>query len=304
MTLMQNFRNQSESTKGTYAGAAVYLFWGSVVLYWPMLEPATAIEILCNRVLWSLLTLLIIVALQKRTKAVIEIFRKKREVFLLLLASILIAANWGLFIWANLNGHILDSSLGYFVTPLLSVLLGVFFFQEKLRSLQWMAIAVATCSLVVFTFSLSGPPWLALSIGATFAAYGYVKKLAQVPAVESLTVETILLTPVAAIYLVLLSLQGNNTFSSFGISHSLWLASAGIVTSLPLLLFGFAAIRVPLSRLGMLQYLSPTISFIVGLFVFNETMSAERLAGFVITWLALAILSYDVIRQRTKKLTM
>jgi len=301
---MQNFRNQSESTKGTYAGAAVYLFWGSVVLYWPMLEPATAIEILCNRVLWSLLTLLIIVALQKRTKAVIEIFRKKREVFLLLLASILIAANWGLFIWANLNGHILDSSLGYFVTPLLSVLLGVFFFQEKLRSLQWMAIAVATCSLVVFTFSLSGPPWLALSIGATFAAYGYVKKLAQVPAVESLTVETILLTPVAAIYLVLLSLQGNNTFSSFGISHSLWLASAGIVTSLPLLLFGFAAIRVPLSRLGMLQYLSPTISFIVGLFVFNETMSAERLAGFVITWLALAILSYDVIRQRTKKLTM
>jgi chloramphenicol-sensitive protein RarD len=122
--------------------------------------------------------------------------------------------------------------------------------------------------------------------------------------VESLTVETILLTPVAAIYLVLLSLQGNNTFSSFGISHSLWLASAGIVTSLPLLLFGFAAIRVPLSRLGMLQYLSPTISFIVGLFVFNETMSAERLAGFVITWLALAILSYDVIRQRTKKLTM
>lgn len=303
MTLMQNFRNQSESTKGTYAGAAVYLFWGSVVLYWPMLEPATAIEILCNRVLWSLLTLLIIVALQKRTKAVIEIFRKKREVFLLLLASILIAANWGLFIWANLNGHILDSSLGYFVTPLLSVLLGVFFFQEKLRSLQWMAIAVATCSLVVFTFSLSGPPWLALSIGATFAAYGYVKKLAQVPAVESLTVETILLTPVAAIYLVLLSLQGNNTFSSFGISHSLWLASAGIVTSLPLLLFGFAAIRVPLSRLGMLQYLSPTISFIVGLFVFNETMSAERLAGFVITWLALAILSYDVIRQRGIKVT-
>jgi len=300
---MQNFRNQSESTKGTYAGAAVYLFWGSVVLYWPMLEPATAIEILCNRVLWSLLTLLIIVALQKRTKAVIEIFRKKREVFLLLLASILIAANWGLFIWANLNGHILDSSLGYFVTPLLSVLLGVFFFQEKLRSLQWMAIAVATCSLVVFTFSLSGPPWLALSIGATFAAYGYVKKLAQVPAVESLTVETILLTPVAAIYLVLLSLQGNNTFSSFGISHSLWLASAGIVTSLPLLLFGFAAIRVPLSRLGMLQYLSPTISFIVGLFVFNETMSAERLAGFVITWLALAILSYDVIRQRGIKVT-
>jgi chloramphenicol-sensitive protein RarD len=304
MTLMQNFRNQSESTKGTYAGAAVYLFWGSVVLYWPMLEPATAIEILCNRVLWSLLTLLIIVALQKRTRAVIEIFRKKREVFLLLLASILIAANWGLFIWANLNGHILDSSLGYFVTPLLSVLLGVFFFKENLRSLQWVAIAVSSCSLVVFSLSLSGPPWLALSIGATFAAYGYVKKLAQVPAVESLTVETILLTPVAAIYLVLLSLQGNNTFSSFGISHSLWLASAGIVTSLPLLLFGFAAIRVPLSRLGMLQYLSPTISFIVGLFVFNETMSAERLAGFVITWLALAILSYDVIRQRTKKLTM
>lgn len=303
MTLMQTFHNQSESSKGTYAGVVVYLFWGSVVLYWPKLEPATAIEILCNRVLWSLLTLLIIVALQKRTKAVIEIFHKKREVFLLLLASILIAANWGLFIWANLNGHILDSSLGYFVTPLLSVLLGVFFFKEKLRSLQWVAIAVSTCSLVVFTFSLSGPPWLALSIGATFAAYGYIKKLAQVAAVESLTVETILLTPLATIYLVVLSLQGNNTFSSFGISHSLWLASAGIVTSLPLLLFGYAAIRVPLSRLGMLQYLSPTIQFIVGLFLFNEIMPTERFVGFVITWLALAILSYDVVRQRANKLS-
>ena len=303
MTLLQTFRNQSESTKGTYAGAAVYLFWGSVVLYWPKLEPATAIEILCNRVLWSLLTLLIIVALQKRTKEVIEIFRKKREVLLLLLASLLIAGNWGVFIWANLNGHILDSSLGYFVTPLLSVLLGVFFFKENLRSLQWVAIAVSTCSLVVFSLSLSGPPWLALSIGATFAGYGYAKKLAQVPAVKSLTVETILLTPFAAMYLVWLSLQGNNTFSSFGISHSLWLASAGIVTSLPLLLFGFAAIRVPLSRLGMLQYLSPTIQFLVGLFLFNEIMPTERLAGFVITWLALAILSYDVIRQRARKLT-
>lgn len=300
---MQNFRNQSELTKGTYAGIAVYLFWGSVVLYWPKLEPATAIEILCNRVLWSLLTLLVIVALQKKAKAVIEIFRKRREVLLLLLASLLIAANWGLFIWANLNGHVLDSSLGYFVTPLLSVLLGVFFFQEKLRSLQWVAIAVSTGSLVIFSLSLSGPPWLALSIGATFAAYGYVKKLAQVAAIESLTVETILLTPFAAIYLVLLALQGSNTFGSFGISHSLWLASAGIVTSLPLLLFGFAAIRVPLSRLGMLQYLSPTIQFIVGLFLFNEIMSAERLAGFLLTWLALAIFSYDVIRQRAKKLT-
>lgn len=301
MSLMQIFNNQSESSKGTYAGIAVYLFWGSVVLYWPKLEPATAMEILCNRVLWSLLTLVIIVALQKRTKAVIEIFRKKREVFLLLLASIFIAANWGLFIWANLNGHILDSSLGYFVTPLLSVLLGVFFFKEKLRSLQWVAIAVSTCSLVVFTFSLSGPPWLALSIGATFAAYGYIKKLAQVAAVESLTVETILLTPLATIYLVVLSLQGNNTFSSFGISHSLWLASAGIVTSLPLLLFGYVAIRVPLSRLGMLQYLSPTIQFIVGLFLFNEIMPTERFVGFAITWLALAILSYDVVRQRANK---
>lgn len=304
MSLMQIFNNQSESSKGTYAGIAVYLFWGSVVLYWPKLEPATAMEILCNRVLWSLLTLVIIVALQKRTKAVIEIFRKKREVFLLLLASIFIAANWGLFIWANLNGHILDSSLGYFVTPLLSVLLGVFFFKEKLRSLQWVAIAVSTCSLVVFTFSLSGPPWLALSIGATFAAYGYIKKLAQVAAVESLTVETILLTPLATIYLVVLSLQGNNTFSSFGISHSLWLASAGIVTSLPLLLFGYVAIRVPLSRLGMLQYLSPTIQFIVGLFLFNEIMPTERFVGFAITWLALAILSYDVVRQRANKFSI
>ena len=300
MILTQFYRKQSESTKGTYAGIAVYLFWGSVVLYWPKLEPATALEILSNRVIWSLLTLLIIVVLQKRTKAVIAIFLSGRELFLLLLASILIAANWGLFIWANLNGHVLDSSLGYFVTPLVSVLLGVFFFQEKLRSLQWAAIAISAGSLVIFSFSLTGLPWLSLAIGASFATYGYIKKLAQVAAVESLTVETILLTPLATIYLIWLSMNDSNTFGSFGISHALWLASAGVVTSLPLLLFGFAAIRVPLSRLGMLQYLSPTIQFLIGLFLFNEIMSSQRFVGFLLTWIALGMLSFDVIHQHIK----
>ena len=153
---------------------------------------------------------------------------------------------------------------------------------------------------MIFSFSLTGLPWLSLAIGASFATYGYIKKLAQVAAVESLTVETILLTPLATIYLIWLSMNDSNTFGSFGISHALWLASAGVVTSLPLLLFGFAAIRVPLSRLGMLQYLSPTIQFLIGLFLLNEIMSSQRFVGFLLTWIALGMLSFDVIHQHIK----
>jgi len=301
MNPLSNLRRQPELAKGTAAGAVVYLFWGSVVLYWPKLQPADAIEILSHRAIWSLITLFLLVGFYRRFENLFSILRNRRSLVLLTCASVLIAANWGLFIWASINSHVLDSSLGYFVTPLLNVLLGVFFFKERLRRLQWFAIGIAAFALLVMSVALGSPPVLAFAIGITFALYGYVKKLADVEALESLTVETILLTPFAVVFLGWLTVKNQSTFLTEGLAHSLWLISSGVVTALPLLLFGYAAIRIPLSRLGMLQYLSPTIQFLIGLFIFQENMPSERFIGFLLTWIALGVLAFDVLRQRSLK---
>jgi chloramphenicol-sensitive protein RarD len=301
MNPLSNLRHQSELAKGTAAGAVVYLLWGSVVLYWPKLQPAGAVEILSHRVIWSLVTLLVLVGLYRRFSSFFSILRNRRSLLLLTSASILIAINWGLFIWSSINSHVLDSSLGYFVTPLLNVLLGVVFFKEKLRRLQWFAICLAAFALLVMSVALGNPPVLAFSIGLSFGLYGYIKKLADLEALESLTVETIMLTPLAVGFLGWLTINNQSTFVTEGLAHSIWLISSGVVTALPLLLFGYAAIRIPLSRLGMLQYLSPTIQFLIGLFIFQENMPPERLLGFSLIWLALGVLTFDALRQRSLK---
>jgi chloramphenicol-sensitive protein RarD len=301
MNSLGNLRSQSELAKGTAAGAVVYLFWGSVVLYWPKLQPADAVEILSHRVIWSLVMLLVLVGLYRRFSNLFSILRNRRSLFLLTCASVLIAINWGFFIWSSINSHVLDSSLGYFVTPLMNVLLGVVFFKEKLNRLQWFAIGIAAFALLFMSIALGNPPVLAFAIGLSFGLYGYTKKLANVEALESLTVETITLTPFAVVFLGWLTVNDQSTFLTEGLTHSLWLISAGVVTALPLLLFGYAAIRIPLSRLGMLQYLSPTIQFVIGLFVFQEYMPTERLLGFMLIWLALGVLTFDALRQRSLK---
>ena len=301
MNSFGNLRSQSELAKGTAAGAVVYLFWGSVVLYWPKLQPADAVEILSHRVIWSLVMLLVLVGLYRRFSNLFSILRNRRSLFLLTCASVLIAINWGFFIWSSINSHVLDSSLGYFVTPLMNVLLGVVFFKEKLNRLQWFAIGIAAFALLFMSIALGNPPVLAFAIGLSFGLYGYTKKLADVEALESLTVETITLTPFAVVFLGWLTVNDQSTFLTEGLTHSLWLISAGVVTALPLLLFGYAAIRIPLSRLGMLQYLSPTIQFVIGLFVFQEYMPTERLLGFMLIWLALGVLTFDALRQRSLK---
>jgi chloramphenicol-sensitive protein RarD len=301
MNSLGNLRHQSELAKGTAAGAVVYLFWGSVVLYWPKLQPADAVEILSHRVIWSLVMLLVLVGLYRRFSNLFSILRNRRSLFLLTCASVLIAINWGFFIWSSINSHVLDSSLGYFVTPLMNVLLGVVFFKEKLNRLQWFAIGIAAFALLFMSIALGNPPVLAFAIGLSFGLYGYTKKLADVEALESLTVETITLTPFAVVFLGWLTVNDQSTFLTEGLTHSLWLISAGVVTALPLLLFGYAAIRIPLSRLGMLQYLSPTIQFVIGLFVFQEYMPTERLLGFMLIWLALGVLTFDALRQRSLK---
>lgn len=289
---------RSQVARGLSFGAAAYVGWGLAPLFWTTLHPASALEILANRVVWSFVLLVPLVYFQKRIPHVRAVLANRKTLTLLIAASVLIGANWGLFIWATMNGHILDTSLGYFITPLFSTGLGVFFLKEKLRSLQWFAIAIAFSAVVYITWEHHRPPWVGLALSSSFALYGYVKKVAGVDAMESLLVETAALLPLALGYLMWLSHQGTNSFFAHGVSHSLLMASAGVITAVPLMMYGAAVVRVPLVFIGFMQYISSTIQFFLGIWVFHEPMSVARFIGFAITWVALVVLSVDSTRQR------
>jgi chloramphenicol-sensitive protein RarD len=290
--------NRSSLAQGISLGLSAYLIWGLVPIYWPHLQPATPLEILAHRVVWSLLFVVVVISATGKIKTTLAVLANKRSLCLLAIASVLIATNWGLFIWASVNGHILDSALGYYVTPLVSVGLGVFFLKEKLRPLQWVAIAIAGIAVIYLATAHGKVPYVAVGLAASFGVYGYVKKLANVPAIESLAVETLVLFPLALGYLLWLGQHGNGTFGSHSLGHSFWLVSSGVVTAVPLILFSASAIRVPLSTIGLLQYVGPSVQFIVGLWYFHEHMPTSRLVGFLLTWLALVILTYDGLRNR------
>jgi chloramphenicol-sensitive protein RarD len=298
MTMQVEKEKRSEHSIGLINGFIAYIIWGAVILYWPYLAPAQPLEILAHRILWSLLFVAAILIYQKRIASLKVVMKNARQMKLLSVAAVLIGFNWGLFIWASMNGHVLDSSLGYYITPLLNVALGVFFFKERLRPMQWLAIAIAAFAVLFITIALGVLPWVALSLATSFAMYGYVKKLANVQALESLMIETLILTPVAIGYLIWLQFNGGNTFLAYGLDHTLWMASAGIVTAVPLLAFGVAITRLPLTTLGMLQYIGPTIQFFVGVWLTQEAMPQERFIGFAITWVALVILTADALRNR------
>jgi len=298
MSMQVEKEKRSEHSIGLINGFIAYIIWGAVILYWPYLAPAKPLEILAHRILWSLLFVAAILIYQKRIVSLKVVMNNARQMKLLAVASLLIGVNWGLFIWASMNGHVLDSSLGYYITPLLNVALGVFFFKEKLRPMQWLAIGIAGFAVLFITLAMGVVPWVALSLSTSFTMYGYVKKLANVQALESLMIETLILTPVAIGYLIWLQFNGGNTFLEYGLDHTLWMASAGIFTAIPLLAFGVAITRLPFTTLGMLQYIGPTIQFFVGVWMTQEAMPQVRWIGFVITWVALVILTVDALRNR------
>ena len=224
------------------------------------------------------------------------VLRSRRRMLLLLAAACLVSVNWGTYIWAVNNGHVVESSLGYFINPLVSVALGVLVLRETLRPLQWLAFGIASTAVVVLTVGFGRLPWIALVLAFSFGMYGLVKKLAGVDAVPSLTVETSYLTPVALAYLGWLQLTGGPAFPHTSAAHTALMVFVGVITALPLLAFGAAAIRIPLSMLGLLQYIAPVLQFLIGVLVFAEPMPPVRWAGFVIVWLALTVFSVDAIR--------
>lgn len=290
----------SDVRRGLLLGAAAYGIWGLFPLFWPLLEPATAREILAHRVLWSVLAMGLVVVVLRRGPAVRALWGEPRRRAWLALAAIVVACNWGGYIWGVNNGHVVETSLGYFINPLVTVLLGVTVLGERLRTLQWAALGLALVAVVVLTVDYGRPPWVALLLAVSFGVYGLAKKQAAAGAVESLTLETAFLAPLALAYAVGLTLTGGATFASEGAGHALLLASAGLVTAVPLVLFGAAATRMPLVMLGLLQYFAPILQFGLGLLVFDEEMPPGRWIGFGLVWVALVMLTAESLRHHRR----
>jgi chloramphenicol-sensitive protein RarD len=288
----------SEGRRGTWYGVGAYVLWGIFPLYFRLLERSGAAEIVLHRVLWSLLVCLVVVAVSRGGRELAAALRARRQVAVLALAGVTLAVNWGVYIYAVNAGHVIEASLGYYINPLVTVLLGVLVLRERLRRLQWVAVGIGALSVAVLTAAYGRPPWIALILAVTFGLYGLIKNRvgASVGAVASLTTETLTLAPLAAAGLIWLEVTGRGHFTEHAPWQGLLLASAGIATVIPLLLFASAARRVPLSTLGLLQYLTPTLQLLCGVLVLGEKMPAARWVGFGLVWVALVVLTTDTLR--------
>jgi chloramphenicol-sensitive protein RarD len=280
---------------------AAYGLWGLFPLYWPLLEPAGATEILAHRVVWSVAVVLGLLWLRGRTGKLRVILADRRTRWILTFAAVVVALNWGTYIWAVNHGHVVETSLGYFITPLVSVGLGVLVLHERLRAVQWVAVGIGLVAVIVLSVDYARPPWVALVLAFSFGSYGLAKKKADVGAVESLSVETLILAPLAIAYLLVLQTGGEAAFGSAGWVHALLVIGTGVVTAVPLLFFGASATRVTMTTLGMLQYLAPLMQFALGLLVFHEQMSPARWVGFGLVWLALVLLTGESLVNRQRR---
>ena len=284
------------SRAGVLYGVAAYGLWGFLPLYWLLLDDAGSIEVVAHRVVWSLVVVLVILAVAGRLRGLTRLGR--RGYGLLAVASVVVAANWCLYIWAVDTNQVIEASLGYFVNPLVTILLGVVVLREQLRSAQWLAVGIAALAVVVLTIDYGRLPWIALALALTFATYGFVKKKAGVGAAESLAIEAAVLLVPSVGFLVWLAARGEATFGHAGPAIDVALVAVGLVTAVPLLCFSAAATRVPLTTLGQLQYLAPTINFVLGVTIFDEDVPPARLAGFGLVWIALVIVTVDALRHR------
>ncbi len=294
----------AETRRGFFLGAAAYAMWGLFPLYWPLLRPAGAVEILAHRVFWSLAVMVVLVLALSRFPQLRAVVADRRTLGILALAAVVIAVNWGTYIWGVNNGHVVETSLGYFINPLVTVLMGVVILGERLRTLQWVALGIAALAVVGLTVEYGRPPWVALVLAFSFGSYGLAKKKANIGAVESLTVETLILAPVAAGYILWLVAQGTSTFGTEGAGHAVLIMTTGIVTAVPLICFGAAATRVSMTTIGLLQYLAPTIQFALGVLVFHEAMPPMRWVGFGLVWIALVMFTYEAVTHRRRQLRL
>ncbi|MFC6712809.1 EamA family transporter RarD [Branchiibius cervicis] len=290
-------QERSEEAKGTTYGVLAYLIWGIFPLYFHLLEPAGAWEVLCHRILWTLVVCAIALAATRQTAFIADLRHNPRRLTMIAVASVAIAANWTIYVQAVVTGHVTQASLGYFLNPLFTVALGVLVLRERLRPLQIAAVFIGLAACIYLAVDDGKPPWIALSLALSFGTYGLLKNKigGSLNALQSLSSETAVLAPVAAILLVILTVRGQTTFTGHGAGHSLLLISTGLATALPLLLFAAAASRVPLVSIGLMQFITPVLQLICGVTLLGEHLSTARWIGFGIVWIALVLLSIDAL---------
>jgi chloramphenicol-sensitive protein RarD len=285
--------------KGVLFAASAYIIWGFFPLYFKVLHAVPALQTINHRVAWSFLLLLAVVLLRKEVGNLVRSITRK--VFLIYLAAaVLLAVNWYVYVIAVSAGFVVETSLGYFINPLVSVLFGVLLLRERLRLTQWVAVGLAAGGVAVLALSYGRLPWIALTLACTFGTYGLVKKIAPLNSLHGLALETTILFPLASIYLVAMEWSGQGSFGHASPLVNLFLALTGVVTVIPLLLFSSGARRVQLTTLGLLQYVAPTLQFLTGVFIFKEEMTPVNLTGFIIIWISLAIFSIEGFAARHK----
>ncbi|MDZ7725079.1 MAG: EamA family transporter RarD [candidate division KSB1 bacterium] len=287
--------------KGTVYGIAAYTLWGLFPMYWKLLDQVSPIEILGHRIVWSFVLLLILLRLLKYTIIPPQFKQNPKTLRVSFLASVLLAGNWLTFIFAVTSGYIVEASLGYFINPLFSIILGMLFLHERPRSGQWFAIALAIAGVLYLTFMYGSFPWIALTLTFTFGVYGLLRKTMALNSLQGLFVETGLLSLPAVLLLLFLESKSILQFGQASLSTHLLLITAGVVTATPLLLFAGSARRVPLTHLGFLQYLAPTLQFLLGIFLYHEPFSQERLTGFSLIWLAILVYMLEGARSRQRR---
>jgi chloramphenicol-sensitive protein RarD len=288
-----------DTPSGLLYGVAAYAWWGFVAVYFKLVRSVAPLEILAHRIIWSVAILLVMVTVARRWNAVRRVVTSRRLLGALAASTALIAVNWFVFIWAITRDHMVDASLGYFINPLVNVLLGFLVLRERLRRWEWVSVAIAATAVIWLTVGAGVFPWISLTLAFSFALYGLVRRLAGVASIEGLTIETAILLPLAVGYLVHRASAGTIAFNSRGVWFDLLLVAAGPITALPLLWFAAAVQRLRFATVGLLQYISPTLQFFFAVAVFHEPFDSGRLVAFVMIWIAIVIYSVDNFRYRS-----
>jgi chloramphenicol-sensitive protein RarD len=285
----------SKNKLGLVFGISAYSLWGAFPLYWPLLEPANPLEIVSHRAVWTLVFCFIVLATTKALKSTLATLKQPKITARLFLTSILISINWLVYIWATNNGHVVEASLGYYINPLIIIGFGVILLKEKMRPLQWVAVSIASIGVLVLTIDYGRLPWIALALAISWGSYGLIKKQLGLGALEGLAIETLISAFFYLGYLIYIGNQGTGQFGqSWGLT--LLLMSAGAITAIPLLLFNGSTNRLPFTTIGLLQYITPTLQFSVGVWVRHEDMPTARWIGFLIIWVALTTLALDLVK--------
>jgi chloramphenicol-sensitive protein RarD len=280
---------------GLLFGVSAYTLWGMFPLYWPLLEPASALEIVSHRAVWTLVFCFLVLAATKALKSTLATLKQPKITIRLFLTSILISINWLVYIWATNNGHVVEASLGYYINPLIIIGFGVILLKEKMRPLQWVAVTIASVGVLVLTIDYGRLPWIALALALSWGSYGLIKKQLGLGALEGLAIETLISAFFYLGYLLYIGNQGSGQFGH-NLRVTILLMSAGAITAIPLLLFNGSTNRLPFTTIGLLQYITPTLQFSVGVWVRHEDMPTARWIGFLIIWVSLTTLALDLIK--------